>query len=224
MSYLSRKAILSLLYFLVLSVLPLAGSSLATYWVLTNERWITQFQWPQWLLLYVLTAFTMAFALTPTTLIALLSGYLLGWGAVLPLCISYLAASWLGYTAMSAWDGGYLLSFLAQRPRYQQFIERLQQGSLGVIVLSRLSPVLPFACMNAVFAVLKIQLRPFLWGSFLGMLPRTLLSIWAGTQARALYTLLQNPDTSLPWRLALIGLTGISISGIGYFVRKYGKS
>ena len=74
--------------------------------------------------------------------------------------------------------------------------------------------------MNAVFALLNVRLRPFLWGSFIGMLPRTVLSVWAGTQAQQLRKLIENPNESLAWRIGLVALTLVSVGGLGYALRR----
>ncbi|MDJ1501023.1 TVP38/TMEM64 family protein [Xanthocytophaga agilis] len=220
MPLLSKQSILALSYSVTLGLLPLIGSSLTTYLVIKNLTSISQFDYIKWALFFFVTAFTMAFALTPTTLIALLSGYLLGWPALLPLCFSYLLASWMGYQTIGFLDNGSLLQFLAKRPGVNAFISKLQQGSLQVIIFSRLSPILPFAVMNAVFSLVKIPIRPFLWGSLWGMLPRTILSIWAGTQAYQLSILLEHPNQGLTWRIGLAGLTLISVLGLGYVIRQ----
>ncbi len=223
MSQKTHSPVATIVYTIVLGILPLIGSSVVSWWVFENQTWIQSFGWWQWLCFFVVTAFTMAFALTPTTFIALLSGFLLGWAALPPLCMSYLAASFIGYHTVALLDNGNLIHFLSERPRIQAFIQKMQQGSLGIIILSRLSPALPFAVMNAVFSLVRIPVKSFLWGSFWGMLPRTLLSVWAGTQAYQLRTLLQNPDESLSWRVGLIVLTLVSVGGLGILLRRMSR-
>jgi len=224
MAWLTRKNTVTLIYSLLLGLLPLVGSSLVAYEVLKYESELRQVSPFFWILFYAAAALTMAFALTPTTFVALLSGFMLGWVSLPPLCLSYLAAAWIGYQSLSRLDNGSLLQFLSQKPEVRAFMQRLQAGSLGVIVLARLSPVLPFALMNAVFALVKIPLRPFLRGSFIGMLPRTVLSVWAGTQVQQLRTLLDNPNESLAWRIGLIVLTLVSVAGMGYGLQKMWKA
>jgi uncharacterized membrane protein YdjX (TVP38/TMEM64 family) len=225
MVHLPRKNIVTLIYSLLLGLLPLLGSSLVAYEVLKYEVELRQVSPFFWILFYAVAALTMAFALTPTTFVALLSGFLLGWVSLPPLCVSYLAAAWIGYQTLSRLDNGSLLQLLAKKPKAQAFMQKLQRGSPGIIILARLSPMLPFALMNAVFALFNVRLRPFLWGSFVGMLPRTVLSVWAGTQAQQLRTLLENPNESLAWRIGLVVLTLVSVVGLGYGLqRMWGKS
>ena len=220
MTPLSRKNAFTILYSVLLGLLPLLGSSLVAYEVLEYEQELRRVSPFFWILFYAIASLTMAFALTPTTFVALLGGFLLGWVSLPPLCLSYLAAAWIGYQILARLDNGSLLQLLSQRPRNQAFINRLRGGSLGIIVLARLSPVLPFALMNAVFALLNVRLRPFLWGSFIGMLPRTVLSVWAGTQAQQLRKLIENPNESLAWRIGLVALTLVSVGGLGYALRR----
>jgi uncharacterized membrane protein YdjX (TVP38/TMEM64 family) len=219
-----RRNIATLVYTVLLALLPLAGSSLGTWWAVENQSLIAQFGWAEWAAFFAATAFTMAFALTPTTFVALLSGFLLGWAALLPLCVSYLSAAFVGYRFVSRLDDGGWLRFLSKTPKTAALVRRLQTGSLAVVMLARLSPVLPFAVMNVVFSLVRMPLRPFLWGSLWGMLPRTVLSVWAGTQAQQLRTLLENPNDSLPWRIGLVVLTLVSVGGLGYVLRRWTRS
>lgn len=158
----------------------------------------------------------MAFALTPTTFVALLSGYFLGWNALIPMSIAYLSASYIGYKAASQIDKGSFLSGISKNPKFADAIERLRSGQLKVIILSRLSPVLPFAVMNVVLAMLKVDLRKLIWGGFVGMLPRTALAVFAGSQGRNIRQLLENPNENALIQAGLIGLTIASIGGLVY--------
>jgi FtsH-binding integral membrane protein len=58
-----------------LGVMPLVVSSSITVWVMFHEANIHQFDLSTWTMVYAAASLTMAFALTPTTFIALLSGY-----------------------------------------------------------------------------------------------------------------------------------------------------
>jgi len=213
------------LYTVALALLPVAGSSLVSHAVIVNEEALQRATSGFWVLFFAGSAFTMAFALTPTTFVALLGGFLLGWAALPPLCVSYLLAAGLGYAVAARLDSsGRLLAFLRQKPVVDRVVGRLQGGSTMAVMLARLSPVLPFAVMNAVFALVRIPLWPFLWGSLWGMLPRTMLSVWAGTQARQLRALLENSNGGGAWQLALLGLTLLSLAGLGYLLRRWSKS
>ncbi len=213
-----RSSWSSLLYLLLLGIMALIASSVVSYLAYQYEPLILSFGWLHWLLFFVIVSFTMAFALTPTTFVALLSGYFLGWNALIPMSIAYVAASYIGYQAASRIDQGKFLSGIYKNPKMAQAIERLRSGQLKVIILSRLSPVLPFAVMNVVLAMLKVDLRKLIWGGLAGMLPRTALAVFAGSQGRNIRQLLENPNQNSLIQAGLIGLTVVSIGGLVYVI------
>jgi len=76
--------------------------------------------------------------------------------------------------------------------------------------LTRISPVLPFALMTFVLAVLRMDRRRFLAVSVLGMLPAA-ASFTAG--APRLGMLRRNPDTGTAGKVLLFAMVVISLYG-----------
>ena len=215
-----KKNTFTILYAFFLGLMPLLVSSSISYWVVTHELEIQNFTFQHWILAFILACFTMAFALTPTTFIALLSGYFLGWRAFIPVAITYWIASFLGYKTAQFIDGGRFLTILSEKPKVKQVLENLQKDEFKIILLARLSPVLPFAVTNVLFSFSNTKLRNFLTAGFLGMLPRTILSIWIGTQAQEIKRLIEHPSEGNISQFLVLGLIFASLFGLGYFVKK----
>ena len=215
-----KKNTFTILYTFFLGLMPLLVSSSISYWVITHENDIQYFTVQNWIIVYIFACFTMAFALTPTTFIALLSGYFLGWNAFIPVAITYWIASFLGYKTAQFIDGGRFLTILSEKPKVKHILENLQKDEFKIILLARLSPVLPFAVTNVLFSFSDTKLRNFLTAGFLGMLPRTVLSIWIGTQAQEIRRLIEHPSEGKISQFLILGLIGGSILGLGYFVKK----
>jgi uncharacterized membrane protein YdjX (TVP38/TMEM64 family) len=215
-----KKNTFTLLYTFFLGLMPLLVSSSISYWVITHEQEIQNFTFQNWTITFIIACFTMAFALTPTTFIALLSGYFLGWEAFIPVAISYWIASYFGFKTAQMIDGGRFLKILSEKPQVKQVLENLQKDEFKIILLARLSPILPFAVTNVLFSFSGTKLRNFLTAGFIGMLPRTILSIWIGTQAREIKRLIEHPSEGNISQILIIGLIGGSILGLGYFVKK----
>jgi uncharacterized membrane protein YdjX (TVP38/TMEM64 family) len=215
-----KRNTFTILYTFFLGLMPLLASSSISYWVITHEQGIGHFTFQNWMIAFILACFTMAFALTPTTFVALLSGYFLGWKAFIPLAISYWIASYIGYKIAQKIDGGRFLKILAKKPKVKQVLENLQKDEFKIILLARLSPVLPFAVTNLLFSFAGTKLRNFLTAGFLGMLPRTILSIWVGTQAQEIRRLIEHPSEGNISQLLVLGLIFASLFGLGYFVKK----
>jgi uncharacterized membrane protein YdjX (TVP38/TMEM64 family) len=216
-----RKNAFSIIYFLILGLMPIIASSSITYWVVTQEETIHDFRLWEWTLFFIVACFTMAFALTPTTFVAILTGYFLSWNAILPLILSYWIASWIGFEFAKRIDGGKFLSFISEKPKVKKLIANLQKNEFQLILYARLSPVLPFAVTNVFFSFSGVKLKNFLTAGFVGMLPRTLLSIWIGSQAQAIQQALSNPNSNNSfYQILLFGLIGISFLGMGFIVKR----
>lgn len=215
-----KKNTFTILYTFFLGLMPLLVSSSISYWVITHENDIQYFTVQNWIIVYIFACFTMAFALTPTTFIALLSGYFLGWNAFIPVAITYWIASFLGYKTAQFIDGGRFLTILSEKPKVKHILENLQKDEFKIIILARLSPVLPFAVTNVLFSFSGTKLRNFLIAGFLGMLPRTILSIWIGTQAKEIRRLIEHPSEGNTSQFLILGLITGSVLGLGYFVKK----
>jgi uncharacterized membrane protein YdjX (TVP38/TMEM64 family) len=215
-----KKNTFTILYTFFLGLMPLLVSSSISYWIITHEQDIQNFTVQNWILAFIFACFTMAFALTPTTFIALLSGYFLGWQAFIPVAITYWIASFLGYKTAQFIDGGRFLTILSEKPKVKQVLENLQKDEFKIILLARLSPVLPFAVTNVLFSFSGTKISNFLTAGFLGMLPRTILSIWIGTQAQEIKRLIEHPSEGHISQFLILGLIGGSILGLGYFVKK----
>lgn len=215
-----KKNTFTVLYTFFLGLMPLLVSSSISYWVIMHEQEIQNFTFQNWIIAFIFACFTMAFALTPTTFIALLSGYFLGWQAFIPVAITYWIASFLGYKTAQFIDGGRFLLILSEKPKVKKILENLQKDEFKIILLARLSPVLPFAVTNVLFSFSGTKLRNFLTAGFLGMLPRTILSIWIGTQAQQIRKLIEHPSEGNISQFLILGLIGGSILGLGYFVKK----
>lgn len=203
-----------------MGILAVAVSTAITYYSIRYEDVIRGFSMTQWLIFYSCACFTMAFALTPTTFVALFSGYFLGWTSLPLMSISYMAASWVSYQAGIFVDRGKFMETLKSYRNVNQLIERLKRGQWGMIILCRLSPVLPFAIMNILFSMLKIDMKKYIWGSFIGMLPRTVIAIAAGTQANSIRLLWEKGEDTNLVRIGFGVLLIISVAGIIYYIKK----
>ncbi|UZR92367.1 TVP38/TMEM64 family protein [Chondrinema litorale] len=134
------------------------------------------------LMFYTLSVFSMAFGLTPTTFISIISGYVLAWPAVLPLVISYMLASLVGYFTAKIIDKGNFIKSIEEDEKLSKVYERLQGNELFAVFFTKISPVIPFAVGNFLLSIGNVRVDRFLLGSLFGMLPRTLLALWTGIQ------------------------------------------
>lgn len=205
----------------LMTILPLLFSSYITYSAAAHETLLKQFTLAEWALATAVCCLTSAIALTPPTLLALVFGYFMGWNALLPLFVLNMAAILLVNLLVQWVDQNRLLNYLEQDPKVRLVLERIRRQELKFIFFTKLSPVLPFAVTNLVFALSGARLRTILLGGFLGMVPRTALAVATGSQAREIRTLLENPNQANWIQVAIVLLLIASLAGlISVFTRR----
>lgn len=217
---LARQNAASLASMALLAAMPLAGSSGAAFLLYRNAHALQELGAAGTALFFAVAALTTALALTPATFVALASGFLLGWPVFPGVVVSYAAAALLGRAVARAVDRGRLVGFLERFPRGAAVMDELRRQSWGIVILTRLSPALPFALMTFVLSVMRVDLRRFLLGSLLGMLPRTLFFFWVGTQGTTLVALLEDTGQATGGRWLVLVTAVLSVSGLFFLAER----
>lgn len=186
--------------------------------VIANESKIALLDWKSWLLITIICSLTSAFAITPPTLLALIFGYFMGWQAILPIFSLNMLAIFLVNIIAKRLNGEKIKSYMSDNKNVSSILENIRKQELKVIFFTKLSPVMPFALTNFVFALSGAKLKNILIGGFFGMIPRTLLAIWTGSQAKEIRRLLENPNEGNLQKILIILLIIVSVGGILYFV------
>ena len=211
-----QKNFSTLLTMFLLVAVPLLGSGSLLALLYERPELLRNLSAGAAVLYFVVVAFTMAFALTPTTVVAIATGYYFGWPGLPGMVLAYVLAAALGYELALRLDHGKLRGFLHHFPKAGAVVDELQQQSWSLIVLTRLSPVLPFALMTFVLAMVQVPRRRFLLASVAGMLPRSLFFFWLGTKASDVLALLRNPEQGTASKVVLLGLVAASLFGLLY--------
>ncbi len=194
------------------------GSTIITALCYTYEPHLLQFTLIQQVTLYTLLGITMSLGIPPTTLICLLSGYFWGWSSLPLLIINYLIASTVGFYTGKKINPNTLAEFLKTKNQ-AHLLTQIQQNNFGLIVLTRLSPAMPFAFMNWIYASLNITYTRFITAGMIGMLPRTLMFFWIGTQCTQLSKVLNSSKEFPIQQISTIALIILTTVGIGYWVK-----
>jgi uncharacterized membrane protein YdjX (TVP38/TMEM64 family) len=78
---------------------------------------------------------------------------------------------------------GWIENRVAGNERFAAVDRAVEREGWKVVALARLSPVIPFSLLNYAFALTRVPLRHYLAASALGMIPGTLLYVYAGALA-----------------------------------------
>jgi uncharacterized membrane protein YdjX (TVP38/TMEM64 family) len=149
-------------------------------------------------------AILLGFALLPTTLTALALGYFFGWIGFPSLFFGYLLANVIGYTLGKLLNADFLPLLAAQNPEFKNQLESRIERPASLIFFIRISPVVPFAISNFLFASLKIDLKKVLLYGIPGMLPRTLIAFGTGLLASSFLEAKKAMNDPVQWILLAV--------------------
>lgn len=206
--------------FVAFTLLPLLSSSFLTYLLYEHQDSLGTLSTGQWILFSVILAGLCGIALIPPTFLAIVMGYFLGWAALPLLILINMLAIVLIY-GLSGWlNLSWIENWLRNDPRRAAVLDRIRQEELKIIFFTKLSPLFPFAVTNLIFAASGAAFRNIVLGGFLGMIPRTILAVYAGTQARGLQELMENPKGSSLSQWLISGLILASVAGLFFVLKK----
>ncbi|MBM4439803.1 MAG: TVP38/TMEM64 family protein [Candidatus Rokubacteria bacterium] len=149
----------------------------------------------------VVAAVALALALVPSTAAAALAGGLFGAFGLVPAVGAYLLASVALFEVVRRFLQPAVQAAVARSPRGRAAQAELEQATFRIVVLSRLSPVLPFALASVLLGASTVARSTYVAGTLVGMLPRTAAAVGVGIAAER--------------AVAGDGLLGSAVLGVG---------
>lgn len=220
MNQLKQRGIWEILYLIWMAVIPLTSSIIVGYIGFHEALQIQNWPISSLIIFWISSIFILGLGFFPTSFFALFCGYIWGFKSILPIFVTYIFASLLGYFVAKIIKGEKILTFLESQNKVNKVLKNVNRNSIHWVFLIRLSPVFPFAITTALLAYLKVNLKSFIVGGALGMLPRSLFAIWAGSQAATWQKLLENPDSISLQNIFTLALFLLSGFGMFYLIRK----
>jgi uncharacterized membrane protein YdjX (TVP38/TMEM64 family) len=143
--------------------------------------------------------------------------YGVAWGTLLVSPVSVAAATlafWLGRTVARRW----VARWTASNARFKAVDVAIRQHGFKIVVLVRLSPFLPYNFLNYALALTDVRLRDYVVGSFIGMLPGTILYAYIGSLIGDIASLSQGEAEVSTARYMLWGIGLIATVGVAALV------
>jgi uncharacterized membrane protein YdjX (TVP38/TMEM64 family) len=117
----------------------------------------------------------------PATPLALSAGYLFGLeeGVLVVLTAATVAAVagfGIGRTLLRSW----VEDLLAGNPQLQKLDKAVGKSGFKILVLLRLSPIIPFSISNYIYGASSINFTAYFWGTLLGFIPGTIGFVYSG--------------------------------------------
>jgi uncharacterized membrane protein YdjX (TVP38/TMEM64 family) len=131
------------------------------------------------------------------------AGYLFGflWGTILVSAAST-AASGLAFLIARYLARPSIEKLARKNPKFDAIDRAIAKSGWKVVVLLRLSPLVPFSLSNYLYGLTAVRLGPYLLASWIAMLPATFLYVSLGAAGHRL----GQGRARSPWEWALLGL------------------
>ncbi|VEP12583.1 SNARE associated Golgi family protein [Hyella patelloides LEGE 07179] len=184
--------------------------SLFVDWIFQGQDWLSSFGY--WTLpMYMVIYFLLTLVGMPAIFLYLAAGSMFGFvkGFVvvsftdtLSTSACYMLGRTIGRPMIRKW--------IAKRPRFAQLDHAVAIKGWKIVLLTRLSPILPSSLLNYSFSLTRIDFWQYLFFSWLGMLPVIGLYVYLGSVGVNLATGNNNP------RQITLTIFGLLLAGVAF--------
>jgi len=154
--------------------------------------------------LYILVT---ALSLPGAAIMTLAGGYLFGMVAIISVNLGATIGASLAFLMSRSLARDWVR--IKYGNRFPRFEEELQHNGHNYLLSLRLIPVVPFFLINILSGLSSIRYRTFLWTTALGILPGSVVFVYAGTQLAALRTTSDILSPGIALSLGLLALLAL---------------
>jgi uncharacterized membrane protein YdjX (TVP38/TMEM64 family) len=146
----------------------------------------------------------------PGSILTLLAGYLFG----LPLGVALTSAGSVLGAAAAFVVGRFVARDWVERriakwPRFRALDAATRHDGFAIVLLARLSPLIPYNLLNYVLGLTAARFRDYLLATWLGMLPATVVYVYAGSLAKSV-TALASGGSAPSWAVQSLLVLGFA--------------
>jgi uncharacterized membrane protein YdjX (TVP38/TMEM64 family) len=150
-------------------------------WLTPTLDWIAANRGVAWAV-YVVAYVAAAVLLVPGSILTLAAGFLFG----LPLGVALVSTGSVLGAIMAFLVGrfftrAWVAERIGHRPRFRALDAATHRNGFVIVLLARLSPLIPYNLLNYAFAITAVRLRDYALATWIGMLPATVLYVYVGT-------------------------------------------
>ena len=207
---------------LVCTFMPIVGSTLLLMFIMPIGHWLRD-NWEIGILVFLAgTLFFCGLALLPTNIIGIVSGWAFGFEVgLLVLMCGVIGSSFISFVINSRISGGHFPKVIEKYPRstaiYKALLKEDLKKTTMIIILLRMSVIMPFALTNFLMAASRAPIRAFVIGTAVGMLPRSAAMVFIGSGLSELN--LANGSETYLYLFGLVA-TIVSVAVIAVISRK----
>ncbi|MEM7610285.1 MAG: TVP38/TMEM64 family protein [Pseudomonadota bacterium] len=179
-----------ILFVVAIAALLLAAWQLPIVERLTDlVRWIEANKQTAWLV-FIAVYVAATVLMLPGSILTVAAGYVFGvlYGTALVSISSILGAT-AAFLVGRSLGRGWVRDKIGTDGRLSAIDKATEERGFLVMLLLRLSPIFPFNVMNYLMSLTGMKLKHYFFGSWIGMLPGTLLYVYIGSAASDLQAL-----------------------------------
>ena len=134
--------------------------------------------------LFILLHIVATVCLVPALLLGIGAGFVYGiWTGFALLSVAATLGAITSFLITRFLARDFVAERIAQYPKYAAIDNAVGREGWKIVFLTRLSPGFPFNILNYFFGLTKVPLGTFIWASYVGMLPRFIVYVYAGSIA-----------------------------------------
>ena len=154
-------------------------------------------------LLYVPLGLLLVPASALTILVGVAHGF---WAGLLCVTLGANGAAWAAFALARLYQLGVKPFRAIEKEVISRINERCGRQGFWVVTLARLSVFVPYGPLNYLLGFSRVRFTDYALGTFFGMLPGSVLYLWAGTALSA------EPGTASPAKDILLALSLVSLA------------
>jgi uncharacterized membrane protein YdjX (TVP38/TMEM64 family) len=143
------------------------------------------------------------------------------WGAVLfaaayvPAAVLFVPGAATAFLVARTVARDWVLRRISGRPKLAAIGRAVEKEDFKLVLLTRLSPVLPFNVLNYAFGLTRARFGRYLLASWIGMLPGTVMYVYLGSAANSVASILseETPRSTGQQVLFALGL-GATVAAV----------
>lgn len=122
----------------------------------------------------------------------------------------------LGRTVAHDWAAERVEDF----PRVNALYRAIEKDDFKVVLLARLIPIFPFNILNYAFSLTKVSFKKYIFASWLGMLPATIVYVYVGAAAKNLTRVAAGEVEVGALQVALFVLAGVAAMAVALILMR----
>lgn len=101
---------------------------------------------------------------------------------------------------------GFVEQKMAEHPKFAAIDRATEAAGFKIVLLTRLSPVFPFNLLNYLFSITRVRTRDYFLGSWIGMIPGTIMYVYLGSVAENMTQLVSGNTEQGAGQYILLGV------------------